>query len=82
MAKIRNRYNNQITPGSVAVVGVKGFFSLLWKTISTAFMILLISGLIVGVAVCLYLYGLACQPTGIDLASEKLQQTSFVSLIL
>ncbi len=78
MAKIRNRYNNQITPGSVAVAGVKGFFSILWKTFSTAFMVLFISGLIVGAAVCLYLYGLACQPTGIDLASEKLQQTSFV----
>lgn len=78
MAKIRNRYNNQITPGSVAVAGVKGFFSLLWKTFSTAFMVLFISGLIVGSAVLLYLYGLACQPTGIDLASEKLQQTSFV----
>lgn len=78
MAKIRNQYNNQITPGNVAAAGVKGFFSLLWKTISTAFMVLLISGLIVGIAVCIYLYGLACQPTGIDLASEKLQQTSFV----
>ena len=78
MAKIRNRYNDQITPGSVAVAGAKGFFSVLWKTISTAFMVLLCSGVIVGSAVCLYLYGLACQPTGIDLASEKLQQTSFV----
>lgn len=78
MGKINNQYNNRITPGSVAVAGTKGFFSLLWKTISTLFMILLVSGGIVAVAMCIYLYGLACQPTGIDLASEKMQQTSFV----
>lgn len=78
MGKIKNQYNNRITPGSVAVAGTKGFFSLLWKTISTLFMILLVSGGIVAVAMCIYLYGLACQPTGIDLASEKMEQTSFV----
>ena len=78
MGKITNQYNNRITPGSVAVSGAKGFFALLWKTISTVLMVLLISGSIVAVAMCIYLYSLASQPTGINLASEKLQQTSFL----
>lgn len=78
MARIKNQYSGGITPGSVAVAGTKGFFSLLWKTIATVFMVLFVSGTIVGTAMCIYLYGLACQPTGIDLASEKLEQTSFI----
>ena len=71
MARIKNQYSGGITPGSVAVAGTKGFFSLLWKTIATVFMVLFVSGTIVGTAMCIYLYGLACQPTGIDLASES-----------
>ncbi len=78
MGKIGNQYDSRITPGSVAVAGIKGFFSLLWKLISTLFMVMLVSGGIVAVAMCIYLYGLACQPTGIDLASEKQEQTSFL----
>lgn len=78
LAKIKNQYGSGITPGAVAVAGTKGFFSLLWKTIATVFMVLIVSGIIVGTAMCIYLYGLACQPTGIDLASEKLEQTSFI----
>lgn len=77
MGKINNRYS-RVTPGSIAVAGTKGFFSIIWKIISTLFMILFISGAIVTVAMCIYLYGLACQPTGIDLASEKLQQNSYI----
>ena len=78
MGKKENQYDRRITPGSVAVAGIKGFFSLLWKLISTLFMVMLVSGGIVAVAMCIYLYGLACQPTGIDLASEKQEQTSFL----
>ena len=78
MGKIGNQYDSRITPGSVAAAGIKGFFSLIWKLLSTLFMVMLVSGGIVAVAMCIYLYGLACQPTGIDLASEKKEQTSFL----
>lgn len=77
MGKMNDRYS-RITPGAIAVAGTKGFFSLIWKIFSTVFMILFISGSIVAVAMCIYLYSLACQPTGIDLASEKLQQNSYI----
>ena len=76
----KRRYDNKITPAGVAIAGTKGFLSVLWKILSTIFMILCVSGGIVGVAVCIYLYGLACQPTGIDLTSEKQEQTSFIYL--
>ncbi len=76
----KRRYDNKITPAGVAIAGTKGFFSVIWKILSTTFMILCVSGGIVGVAVCIYLYGLACQPTGIDLTSEKQEQTSFIYL--
>ena len=80
MEKVKKRYNDKITPASVAIAGTKGLFSLIWGILSTVFMVLLVSGGIVGVAMCIYLYGLACQPTGIDLTSEKQEQTSFIYL--
>lgn len=63
---------------NAAVKGTKGFLSVVWKVVSTLLMILLIACVVVGVSVSIYLFGLANEPTGIDLNASKLQLTSFI----
>lgn len=63
---------------NAAIKGTKGFFSIVWKVVSTLLMILLIACVIVGISVSIYLFGLANEPTGIDLHASKLQLTSFI----
>lgn len=63
---------------NAAVKRTKGFFSVVWKVVSTLLMILLIACVIVGISVSIYLIGLANEPTGIDLHASKLQLTSFI----
>lgn len=70
--------NGNAVHSNVAVEGTKGFLSILWKFISTILLILVVSGVIVTISLGIYLYGLACQPTGIDLQSEKMQLTTFI----
>ena len=52
--------------------------SAVWKVISTILLILLISMIVVGISIGIYLLQLANQPTGIDLHASKLNLTSFV----
>lgn len=63
---------------NAAVKGTKGFLSVIWKVVSTLLMILLLACVVVGVSVSIYLFGLANEPTGIDLNASKLQLTSFI----
>lgn len=78
-----NRYKNgrehsNIVHSNIAATGAKGFISIVWKIISTILLIFLISCLVVGISLGIYLFGLASQPTGIDLQSEKVQLTTFI----
>lgn len=63
---------------NAAVKGTKNFLSVIWKAVSTLLMILLVACIIVGISVVIYLFGLANEPTGIDLHASKLQLTSFI----
>ena len=63
---------------SAAVKGAKRALSIVWKLLSTFLMILCVSFVVVGISVLIYLFGLANEPTGIDLHASKLQLTSFI----
>ena len=63
---------------NAAVKGAKGTLSIVWKLLSTFLMILCVSLVVVGISVMIYLFGLANEPTGIDLHASKLQLTSFI----
>lgn len=52
--------------------------SMIWKILSTILLILLISLVVVGISVGIYLLQLANQPTGIDLHASKLNLTSII----
>ncbi len=52
--------------------------SAVWKVLSTILLILVISMIVVGISVGIYLLQLANQPTGIDLHASKLNLTSFI----
>lgn len=52
--------------------------SMIWKIFSTIFLILIISLIVVGISVGIYLLQLANQPTGIDLHASKLNLTSII----
>lgn len=63
--------------GPVAT-GVKGFFSVIWKILSTALIVFVLSGVVVAISVGAYFWSLASEDTGIDLHAAKLQLTSFI----
>lgn len=52
--------------------------SMIWKIFSTVFLIGVLSMIVVGFSVGMYLLQLANQPTGIDLHASKLNLTSFI----
>lgn len=52
--------------------------SMVWKIFSTVLLILIISFIVVGISVGIYLLQLANQPTGIDLHASKLNLTSII----
>ncbi len=52
--------------------------SAIWKIFTTVFFIVLISLVVVGISVGIYLLQLANQPTGIDLHAIKMNMTSFI----
>lgn len=52
--------------------------SMIWKIFSTVLLILIISLIVVGISVGIYLLQLANQPTGIDLHASKLNLTSII----
>lgn len=57
---------------------VKGILSGIWKVIFTFIMIFLCACVAVGISLGVYIYGLASEPTGIDLQSASLNLTSFI----
>lgn len=74
----KDKNGHNVIDSNAALTGTKGFLSVLWKVVSTLFLILVFTGIVVSISVGIYLFGLANQPTGIDLKSEKLNMTSVV----
>ena len=57
---------------------VKGTFLLIWRIFLTMLTVLVIAGIIIGVSMVLYVASIAREPTGIDLHSAKLNETSYI----
>ena len=67
-------------PEQPSIIGaaVKGFFLTIWRLFYTLLTILVIAGIIIGVSMVLYVASIAREPTGIDLHSAKLNETSYI----
>lgn len=76
-------YNDESTSGSSISVGtaVGGFFAALRKVIVTAFMIFLITAVVIGISIIFYLFSIANEPLNINLNKMKLSLTSFVYVL-
>lgn len=57
---------------------VKNFFYSLWKIFLTLALIFTTACLIVGISVTVYIFGIASEPTGINLAARAINQTSHI----
>lgn len=57
---------------------VKGFFSGIWKAIFTIFMVCVFAGIAVAISLGIYIFGIANEPTGIDLYAASLNLTSHI----
>ncbi|MBQ9674091.1 MAG: transglycosylase domain-containing protein [Ruminococcus sp.] len=57
---------------------VRGILSGIWKIILTLIMVVMCALIAVGVSIAIYIYGIATEPTGIDLVATSLNLTSFI----
>lgn len=64
--------------GKAVAKGSATFLSVLWKFISTIFMVFIVSGIVVAVSMIMYCFSLANEPTGINLNNLMVPLTSFV----
>ena len=77
--KYTDEYKNKKSETNVIVTeSAKGFFTTVWGVASTVLLVLLISIVILGISVLIYLFQLSSEPTGIDLNATKLQLTSVI----
>ena len=78
-----SNYNDESTSGSSLSVGavVGGFFAAFRKVIVTAFMIFLITTVVIGISIIFYLFSIANEPLNINLNKMKLSLTSFVYVL-
>ena len=76
-------YYDESTSGSSISIGtaVGGFFAALRKVIVTAFMIFLITAVVIGISIIFYLFSIANEPLNINLNKMKLSLTSFVYVL-
>ena len=63
---------------SVAGSVIKNTFLLIWRTLLTLITILFIACVIIGISMVMYVASIAREPTGIDLHSAKLNETSYI----
>ncbi len=57
---------------------IKNTFLTIWRGFLTILSILFVAGIIIGVSMVIYVAGIAREPTGIDLHSAKLNETSYI----
>ena len=63
---------------SVVGSAVKGFFLTIWRVFYTMLSVLIVAGVIIGISMVIYVASIAREPTGIDLHSAKLNETSYI----
>lgn len=73
-----SKYTDKIDVAPKKQNGAKGFFSSLGRFLLTALLVLVVTGLIVGVSVGIYVLKIANEPTGIDLNARSLNLSSFI----
>ena len=74
-----SKYTDKIdVPQGKQTSGIGAFFSAIGRLLLTVLMVLLIAGVIVGVSLGIYIWGLANEPTGIDLNARSLNLSSFI----
>ncbi len=73
-----SKYTDKIDVAPKKQSGAKGFFSSLGRFLLTALLILVVTGLIVGISVGIYVLKIANEPTGIDLNARSLNLSSFI----
>ena len=79
-----SNYNDDADAGrsSVSVLSViREFFATIGKLLITGFLVALFTGLVVGVSVLFYIINIANEPSNIDLADLKLNETSHVYVL-
>ena len=57
---------------------IKHTFLLIWRAFVTMLAVFLVAGIIIGVSMVIYIASIAREPTGIDLHSAKLNETSYI----
>ncbi len=72
-----NSESSSVSAGSVA----REFFGTIGKLLITAFLVALFTGLVVGLSVLFYIIDIANEPSNIDLADLKLNETSHVYVL-
>ncbi len=73
-----SKYTDKIDVAPKKQSGAKGFFSSLGRFLLTALLVLVVTGLIVGISVGIYVLKIANEPTGIDLNARSLNLSSFI----
>ena len=73
-----SKYTDKIDVAPKKQSGAKGFFSSVGRFLLTALLVLVITGLIVGISVGIYVFKIANEPTGIDLNARSLNLSSFI----
>lgn len=77
ISRYKDGSNNAVN-ANAAITGTKSALSIVWKTISTVLMIIIVTGLIFSISLGAYLFSLANQPSGIDLNEHKEAATSII----
>lgn len=58
--------------------GAKRFFKALGRVLFTILMVFVVTGVIIGISLSVYVIGIAAEDTGINLKAKQLNQTSFI----
>ena len=73
-----SKYTDKIDVQPKNPSAVLALLSAIGRVVATVLMIVVMAGIIVGVSVGIYIFGLANEPTGIDLTARSMNQTSFI----
>ena len=73
-----SKYTDKIDVPQKSQSAAGAVFSAIGRGLLTVFMVLLVAGLIVGVSMGIFIFGLANEPTGIDLNARSLNLSSFI----
>ena len=74
ISKFTKKDNDNLTHEN----GGKRCFKAIGRTLFTVLMVLVLTGVIVGISLSVYVAKIASEPTGINLKAKSVNQTSFI----